>query len=141
MRRNPPRSLRTVGPEHLEEFGPGSPERTVLEWWRHVQYHNPDGAYDLYSDDADVSRDDVERQITFAASSFVGAPEIADVDRDGELATVYMTVQPPGSDSPPRPLSANLREEGSSWRLRDNALMQQQVGRVARARASAEGET
>jgi len=36
MRRNPPRSLRTVGPEHLEEFGPGSPERTVLEWWRHV---------------------------------------------------------------------------------------------------------
>jgi hypothetical protein len=131
---------RTVAADDIAEFAQGTPERAVLEWWRHVQFRNAEGAHDLYSDDAEVTPEDLGRQITYAASSFVGVPEVVDVDKDGDLATVYMTLQAPESDAAPRPLSANLREEGGEWLLRDDFLMEQQVARVARARAVAEGE-
>jgi len=131
---------RTVTSEDLAAFPGDTPERAILEWWRHVQFRNADGAHALYSDEADVSRDDLSRQITFAASSFVGVPEVVDVDKGGGLATVYMVLQAPGSDVPPRPLSANLREERGEWLLRDDFLMEQQAARVARARSAADGE-
>jgi hypothetical protein len=131
---------RTITADDVRAVERDSPERAVLEWWRYVQFQNSEGAYALYADDADVTLDDVARQITYAASSFVGVPEIVDVEKSDGLATVYMTLQAPGSDAPPRPLSANLREEGGDWVLRDNALMDQQAARVARARAAAEDE-
>jgi hypothetical protein len=131
---------RTVAAEDVGAFSRGTPERAVLEWWRHVQFRNAEGAHALYSEEADVTLDELSRQITYAASSFVGVPEIVDVDKGGGVATVYMTLQAPGSDAPPRPLSANLREEEGAWVLRDNFLMEQQAARVARARAAAEGD-
>jgi hypothetical protein len=131
---------RTVAAEDVGAFERGSPERAVLEWWRYVQFRNAEGAHALYSDEADVTLDDLSRQVTYAASSFVGVPEIVDVEQGDGLATVYMVLQAPGSDAPPRPLSANLREEGGTWVLRDNVLMEQQAARVARARAAAEGD-
>lgn len=122
----------------LNEYRPDTPERTALEWWRDVQFGNAAGALDLYTDDAVVSEEDYRRQVSYAASSFVGVPEIVELQRRGDLATLYMTLRPPGSEAPPRPLSLNLARVDGEWLIRDNQLMEQQVARVSRAREAAD---
>jgi hypothetical protein len=129
---------REVSSKHLQRYEADTPERTALEWWRDVQFGNSEGALDLYTDDAVSSEEDFRRQVSFAASSFVGVPEIVDVQKGGDLATLYMTVRPPGSEAPPRPLSLNLARVDGNWLIRDNQLMEQQVARVTRARQAAE---
>jgi hypothetical protein len=132
-------SPRTVTAGDINQYRDGSPGWVTLAWWRDVQFRNAEGALSLYAGSEAPSQEDFVRQVSYAASSFVGVPEIVDVRRSGSLATVYMTVQPPGSDSPPRPLSLNLTEADNDWLLRDNDLMDAQVARVARAREAAAG--
>jgi hypothetical protein len=129
---------REVSERQLNEYKPGTPERTALEWWRDVQFGNAEGALELYTDDAVNSEEDYRRQISYATSSFVGVPEIVELQRDGDFATLYMTLRPPGSEAPPRPLSLNLARVDGEWLIRDNQLMEQQVARVTRARQAAE---
>ncbi|HEY8467821.1 MAG TPA: hypothetical protein VIL04_13575 [Solirubrobacterales bacterium] len=126
---------RTLSRDDLRRYPPGSPERAALEWWRDLQFQNAGGAHERYAEDAAPPLEDLARQVSIAASSFVGIPEIVDVSKDGELATVYMQISPPGSSAPPRNLSVNLVEDDGEWLIRDNLLVEQAVNRVARIRA------
>jgi hypothetical protein len=131
---------RTISTDEIAAADKGTPERAALEWWREVQFQNAAGAAERYSPEAKVKTADLNRQVAVAQSSFVGVPEVVDVSRDGDLATVYLTIAPPGSDAPPRNLSLNLVESDGEWLLRDNLLMEQAVARVARAQAAADSD-
>lgn len=132
-----PSGPRTISTDAIAQEQKGTPERATLEWWREVQFQNAAGAAERYASGAKVDAEDLNRQVAVAQSSFAGVPEVVDVTRDGDLATVYLTISPPGSDAPPRNLSVNLVEGDGEWLLRDNLLMEQAVARVARAQAAA----
>lgn len=129
---------RTLTREDIRAHPPDSPERATLEWWRDLQFQNAGGAHARYVEDAAPPLEDLNRQISIAASSFVGVPEIVDVTKSGGLATVYLQISPPGSSAPPRTLSVNLAKEDGNWLIRDNLLVEQAVNRVARIRAQQE---
>jgi hypothetical protein len=135
-----PSGPRTISEKEIDEADRGSPERATLEWWREVQFQNAGGAAERYAAEADVDVEGLNRQVSVAQSSFAGVPEVVDVTREGDLATVYLTIAPPSSDAPPRNVSVNLVEVDGQWLLRDNLLMEQAVARVARAQAAAAAE-
>ena len=128
---------RTVSQEEIDN-ATGDPARAVLEWWRDVQFQNAAGALERYAPDVDLTVEELNRQLSIARSSFVGVPQIVDVRRSGDMATIYMTLLPPGSTAAERNLSLNLEEIDGEWLLRDNLLMTEAVARVARAGAAAE---
>jgi hypothetical protein len=129
---------RTLTREDIRAYPSGSPERATLEWWRDLQFQNAGGAHARYVEDAAPPLEDLNRQISIAASSFVGIPEIVDTSKEDGLATVYLQISPPGSSAPPRTLSVNLAKEDGNWLIRDNLLVEQAVNRVARIRAQQE---
>lgn len=131
----PPRAITEEG---IERYEAGTPQRTVVEWWREVQFKNARGAIDHYAPKVELTRTALGRQLLLAGNSFVGVPEIASVDDRGEKATIYATIERPGSDAPPRNVAVNLVDVGGEWLLADNVPVEQVVSQVIQARQAQE---
>jgi hypothetical protein len=119
----------------------GSPARTVLEWWRALQFDNPVIAYGHYSDQVKrrLSQRELAHQLGFGPGVLdLGArPRVAEVEEKGDEATVFVLMSkvarnPNGrADETRTARSFNLVREGGDWKLADNRYL-------ARAAANAE---
>jgi len=115
-----------ISKEIVDEFEPETPERTVVEWLRYVQFLNAPGALRFYRDDAAPGEDVLARQIDLASPALRGVPTVEGVDQEGREATVFIRIDP-GGDLEPRAFSANLVEVGDGWKLADNSFLEQAV--------------
>jgi hypothetical protein len=123
---------RYVSAATLEHAKPGTPARATLDWWRAVQFGNPEVARRLYAPGIAPEVTQLKRELTAASSQFVGVPQFNSADVHGHTGTMYFFLSRPGSTTPPRPLSINLRKVHGNWLLADNLLLEQQVARVAK---------
>jgi hypothetical protein len=130
-----------VSPGQVKRYRDGTPERTVLRWWREAQFNNASGIVGLYARGADVTLDELNRQLAKAAPSFRGVPVIQEVEYDGNRAIVYLILRskaknPKGETvDVERPLAIKLERIRGHWRLSNNLYLEQVVARVDRARS------
>lgn len=133
-RESPPPSP-LISEQTIEDLEPNSPERAAVEWLRYVQYENPSGALRFYTDEAAPDEEELSRLLGITSTALAGLPDIQSVDRSGDDATVFMTLDPE-TDAPPRNISLNMAETGDGWKLADNSALEQEAASVARARAA-----
>jgi hypothetical protein len=123
---------RYVAEANLKHYASGTPKYVTLNWWRAVQFGNADIARGYYAAGAAPDIEQLGRELSAASSQFVGVPDFNSADIRGNRGTLYFFLGRPGSSAPPRPLSINLVKADGGWRLADNLLLEQQVGRVAK---------
>lgn len=127
---------RALTADDLARYASGSPEREVIEWWRDIQFGNPGRVETHYASEADTSVEELEFQLTQQGTFFEGVPRVDDVDRSGDVATVYMlVVGSPGGGGSPEPVAVRLVREGTEWKLVDNHLLEELVSQREQARA------
>ncbi len=122
-----------VAAKNLSQYKPGTPQRTVLQWWKAVQYGNPTVVHSYYAPGMGPGLHDLQRELAAASNQFAGIPAFNSAEVHGKKATLYFFVTRPGSTAPPRPASINLVKKGGEWSLADDELLAQVVERVARA--------
>lgn len=127
-------SASTVGSyvvaENLSQYEPGTPQRTILQWWKAVQFGNPTVVRSYYAPGMGPGLDDLQRELAAASNQFAGIPAFSSTEVHGSKATLYFFVTRPGSTAPPRPASINLVRKGGEWGLADDELLAQVVERV-----------
>jgi hypothetical protein len=134
-------SISTVGnyvaANDLSQYKPGTPQRTVLQWWKAVQFGNPSLAHSYYAPGTGPGLRNLQRELAAASNQFSGIPTFHSADIHKGRATLYFFVTHPDSSSAPRPVSINLVNKGGEWGLADDQLLSQVVERVNRAQAPA----
>jgi hypothetical protein len=115
----------------ITRYPAGGPARDFLRWWRQLQYNNPKGAAGFYASDAGVTPARLEWQLKYAPVyfNFGENPEIEDVSKDGDRATVTARLQvastlPSGKvvkDEDHREFEL-VREDGV-WKQQSNAYL------------------
>lgn len=116
----------------------GSPERTVLRWWRAMQYGDPATAAELYRAAAGITARDVQDDLSQVAGFFRRTyPRIQETSRAGSRAIVYLVAETASEDKRgkpvqvTRPVALPLVRSSGQWRLA-NALFVEQLRREAR---------
>ena len=66
----------------------GSPERTLFEWWRAMQFDDVAAAAPRYARTAGVTAAGLDAQLSTAGRAFDPRPRLVEVDRRDERATV-----------------------------------------------------
>lgn len=122
-----------VAAGNLSQYKPGTPQRTVLQWWKAVQFGNPTLVNSFYAPGMGPGLHHLQRELATASNQFAGIPSFKSAEVHGNKATLYFFVTRPGSDAPPRPASINLVKAGGEWGLADDQLLAQVVERVKQA--------
>jgi hypothetical protein len=130
-------STSTVGnyvtAKNLSQYKPGTPQRTVMQWWKAVQFGNPTVVHNYYAPGMGPSLTALQRELAVASNQFAGIPTFNSAEAHGNRATLYLFVTRPGSSAPPRAVSINLVKTGGEWGLADDQLLAQVVERVRTA--------
>jgi hypothetical protein len=130
-------STSTVGnyvtAQNLSQYKPGTPQRTVLQWWKAVQFGNPTMVHAYYAPSMGPSLPALQHELSTASNQFAGVPTVNSAEVHGNKATLYLFVTRPGSSAPPRAVSINLVKTGDRWGLADDQLLAQVVERVRTA--------
>ena len=126
-----------VGARDLSRYKPGTPQRTVLQWWKAVQFGNPSIVHSYYAPGTGPGLHDLQRELAAASNQFSGIPTFNSAEIHNHRATLYFFVTRPESSAPPRPVSINLVDKGGEWGLADDQLLSQVVERVNRAKPPA----
>jgi hypothetical protein len=126
-----------VAAKNLSKYKPGTPQRTVLQWWKAVQFGNPSVARSYYAPGMGPGLGNLQRELAAASNQFSGIPTFNSAEIHKGRATLYFFVTRPESSTPPRPVSINLVNEGGEWDLADDQLLSQVVERVNRAQPPA----
>jgi hypothetical protein len=133
-------SVATVGnyvaAKDLSQYKPGTPQRTVLQWWKAVQFGNPSVVHSYYAPGTGPGLRNLQRELAAASNQFSGIPTFNSAEIHKGRATLYFFVTRPDS-VPPRPVSVNLVNKGGEWGLADDQLLSQVVERVDRAQPPA----
>jgi hypothetical protein len=126
--------------EEIESLPEGSPERTLLTWWRHAQFAELTGYLSYFAEDVREELEDSEsirKQLPrFASSITLAKPEILEVERDGDRATIFTIVHfrvPVGLTrfiSTKRPQGFALVRENGEWRFLDDLFVETIAGQV-----------
>jgi hypothetical protein len=144
---NAPAQLALLRAEDVRRLPPGSPERTVFEWWRLMQFRQAADALKLFAPDvrAQLLRTNyAEAAVTdFGPSLTHLQPRVMSVDRGARHAVVYLSVlskQKIGSKVTRQAvdyLGLALDRFGNRWLLSDSSYfrVRSQSLRVARQRA------
>ena len=122
-----------VTAKSLNRYEPGTPQRTVLQWWKAVQFADPTVAHGFYAPQRAPRLPELQHRLAIASNQFAGIPDFHSMDVRGNRATVYFFSARPGSSAPPRAVSVNLVRTGKSWALADDQLLSQVVERVESA--------
>jgi hypothetical protein len=126
----------------------GSPERTLFEWWRAMQFDDVAAAAPRYASRASVTAARLDAQLSTAGRAFDPRPRLVEVDRRDGRATVSVllelrTSNPNGRVDVTRSARAfALVLEGGRWRLADNRYLEgavRQQRELARALRGREG--
>jgi hypothetical protein len=126
-----------VGARNLNQYKRGTPQRTVLQWWKAVQFGNPSVVHSYYAPGAGPGLHDLQRELAAASNQFSGIPNFNSAEIHKGTATLYFFVTRPESSTPPRPVSINLVNKDGEWGLADDQLLSQVVERVNRAQPPA----
>jgi hypothetical protein len=126
--------------EDVESLPSGSPERTLLAWWRHAQFAELTGYLSYFAEDVrrklEDSKDIREQLPRFASSISLAKPEILEVEREGERATIFTIVHfrvPVGLTrfiTTKRPQGFALIREQGEWRFLDDLFVETIAGQV-----------
>jgi hypothetical protein len=119
-----------VSQADLQKYKEGSPQQTVLSWWRAVQFANAGMTITYYAPQGAPTMAHLQRELSLASKQFSGIPTFSSLESHGGAATVYFFVSRPESSSPPRAASINLVRVGDEWRLADDGMLAQVVERV-----------
>jgi hypothetical protein len=119
-----------VGAADLSKYKDGTPQRTVLSWWKAVQFGNASIARSYYAPRAAPPPAELQRELAAASNQFTGVPDFSSVEANAGKATLYFFVSRPGSSAPPRAASINLTRTAAGWRLADDEVLSQVVERV-----------
>ena len=122
-----------VANDDLSRYEPGTPERTVLEWWKAVQFGNPTLAHRYYAPTLGPKLAVLQSELAMASNQFTGIPTFKSAEVHGNKATLYLFATRPGSSSPGRAVSVNLIKTDGHWNLADDQLLAQVVERVEAA--------
>ncbi len=121
----------TVAVSQIGAEPAGTPQRTVLHWWRDVQLNDPEHARGLYL--APPALPSLAGQFNFVAGELAGSVEVVAVERRGERAVVRVRWEPaPGQE---RRATLRLGEDGGGWKLLDARFLDQLVADKQRAEA------
>jgi hypothetical protein len=115
----------------------GSPNRTLLTWWRAVQFRDIPSAKQEYANGVDVG--DLEHQIASLSPPLSASrPSVVDTSETGNAAKLYVIVQtlPLGATGAVRggrtravetPVVFRLVKQGDTWKLADNSYLDQRT--------------
>jgi hypothetical protein len=126
-----------VGSRDLNQYKPGTPQRTVLQWWKAVQFGNPSVVHRYYAPGMGPGLHQLQRELAAASNQFSGIPTFNSAEIHQGTATLYFFVTRPESSTAPRPVSINLVDKGGAWSLADDQVLSQMVERVNRAKPPA----
>ena len=126
-----------VAAKDLSQYKPGTPQRTVLQWWKAVQFGNPSVVHSYYAPGTGPGLHNLQRELAAASNQFSGIPTFNSAEIHKGRATLYFFVTRPGSSTPPRPVSINLVNKDGEWSLADDQLLSQVVERVNRVKLPA----
>lgn len=137
------RAKQVVTKDQLERTRAGSPQRTVLLWWRNLQFRNPSGALELLTE---AARAEVERGFATALYRDVAPwieyarPHFLDVRHEGSRATVFLEVRvnqvigPETVGTTEEPVALPLVRRGREWRISDAGYFRRNAERLRAAR-------
>lgn len=127
----------------IDALQPSDPARTVLEWYRALQFKDVRGALPFYVGSNRPTRETLSFQLA-TLGSVGGNPTITAVDESGDQATAFIEI--PRGGVQPTLGSINLEKRGIGWQVSNNDLIQQLVlatdiqrEREAKAARSAKG--
>lgn len=127
------RDAEYVTPERVERYEQGTPQRTVLEWWKAVQFANPAAVHRYYAAHRGPTVALLQHRLAVASNQFAGIPVFDSAQVQGKRATVYFFWTHPGTSAPARAVSVNLMRTPTGWALADDQLLGQVVERVETA--------
>jgi hypothetical protein len=114
-----------------------SPNRTLLTWWRAVQFRDIPAAKQEYANRVDVS--DLEHQVVSLSPPLSASrPSVVDTSESGDEAKLYTIVQtlPLQATGAVRggrtravetPVVFRLVKQGDTWKLADNSYLDQRT--------------
>ena len=114
-----------------------SPNRTLLTWWRAVQFRDIPAANEAYANGVNVS--DLEHQVVSLSPPLSASrPSVVDTSETGNAAKLYVIVQtlPLGATGAVRggrtravetPVVFRLVKQGDAWKLADNSYIDQRT--------------
>ncbi len=130
------KTLSVVSPEMIAKAPPGSPQRTVLRWWRLMQYRAAPGALKLFTPEVQARL----RKTPYEATVYCDfgpwlkhvRPKISGVDRKGGEAIVTLDIvirQPVGPELYRQSadlVGMSLRRTRRGWRIADTTFFVRQ---------------
>lgn len=141
------KGLRPVRPavveqRSIEDAGAGTPQRTVVPWFQHLQHADVTTAVRFYDPALRVTVAELRRQRASTGKFFgtVGLARILDVSRAGGRATVFTMLgtrfaSPNGRAWDYRkPQAFTLRRVAGAWRLADDLFLESARGLAPAAR-------
>lgn len=115
-----------VSEAQISRSSRGSPERTVLEWWRDVQVNDPEHAVRLYADPPTLPN--LAGQFNFVAGRLAGSVEIVSVESEGNRAVVRVRWSRPRGEV--RRVRLRLERDGGAWKLSDARFLDEMVAEL-----------
>jgi hypothetical protein len=141
---------RVKGPSLLSEADvqgqpAGSPQRTLFEWWRALQFDDAPEAAKYYASDVDLTTAKLDQILSLGAPTLglTGRPRVVDTDMNGDAATVRVLLE---SDDPQAngridktqtARAFDLVREAGAWKMADNRYLARPAARVALFEAEA----
>src|SRR5215216_6092833 len=81
-----------VAAQDLGQYEPGTPQRTVLQWWKAVQFGNPSVVHRYYAPGMGPGVRNLQRELAAASSQFAGIPTFNSAEMHKGRATLYFFV-------------------------------------------------
>lgn len=107
----------------VDRAAPGTPERTVLEWWRDVQRNDPEHARGLYA--MPPTLPNLAGQFNLVAETLAGSVAVIASERKGGLMVVRVRWVPVGEKT--RRVTLRLAEDAGKWKLLDTRFLDELV--------------
>ena len=111
----------------------GTPQRSVLEWWRDVQVNDPEHARGLYASPPTLPN--LAGQFNFVEDRLDGGVEVVAVKRNGPRRVVTVGWTPP--DKAERRVALRLVRETGTWKLLDTRFVDELVVRLQQRESGA----
>ena len=122
----------------LKRYEPGTPWRTVLEWWKAVKFADPAVVHSYYAPHRGPSLAELQHRLAIASNQFAGIPDF-DSTEARETGPPSISFDPSRRFPTPRAVSINLVRTGKRWALADDQLLAQVVERVESASGPSSG--
>lgn len=116
----------------IEKYPAGSPEATVLEWWRDLQLNDPESASDLYLEPPSLAN--LAGQFNYVAGDFDGKVTVLS-RKEAEGAALVRVRWSPAPGEVKR-VTLRLAPDGDVWKLADARFVDQEVSRLQREEAA-----